>query len=119
MGLSNRGEYLVDLGRPAEALAPLRRALAIWKVQLDVEHQFLGYALTALGRAYTALGRSSDAVTTLERALSIREAREPDAGLVAETRSALAQARAGAPPGRHTRTETAPSSSRYSEPNGR
>jgi hypothetical protein len=119
MVLSNRGEYLVDLGRPAEALVPLRRALAIWKVQLSVDHQFLGYTLTALGRAYAALGRSSDAVTTLERALSIREAREPDAGLVAETRFALAQARAGAPTGRHTRTETAPSPSRYSEPNGR
>jgi len=38
--LGNRGEYLITLGRPAEALEPLRRALTGWAAQIGAEHQF-------------------------------------------------------------------------------
>ena len=57
IALSNRGEYLVALGRPADALDPLHRALADFEAQLGADHQFLGFPLTALGRALLALGR--------------------------------------------------------------
>jgi hypothetical protein len=90
--LSNRGEYLIALGRPEEALAPLRRALVGWEAHVGSNHAYLGYPLTALGRALIALGRAREALPPLERALPLREAGEPDAPLVAETRFALARA---------------------------
>jgi eukaryotic-like serine/threonine-protein kinase len=90
--LSNSGEYLVALGRPGEALEPLRRALADWEAQIGPDHQFLGYPLTATGRALVALSRPNEAIAPLERALGLREAKEADPLLVAETRFALARA---------------------------
>jgi tetratricopeptide (TPR) repeat protein len=90
--LSNRCAYLVTLGRPAEALEVVRPALSGWERQLGANHPFLGMPLTAMGRALTALARSKEALATLDRALRIREASEPDAALVAETRFAFAEA---------------------------
>ena len=90
--LSNRGEYLVALGRPGEALEPIRRGLAAWEAQSGPRSPLLGYPLTALGRALLALARPSDALPPLERALRLREAGEQDPFLVAETRFALARA---------------------------
>jgi Tfp pilus assembly protein PilF len=90
--LSNRGEYLVALGRHDEAIAAFRGALGRWEPQLGVEHPFLAHPLTGLGLAHLAAGRPADALPPLERALRLREAREPDANMVAETRFALAKA---------------------------
>jgi tetratricopeptide (TPR) repeat protein len=90
--LSNRGEYLVALGRHDEAIAAFRRALGRWEPQLGAEHPFLAHPLTGLGLAHLAAGRPADALPPLERALRLREAREPDANMVAETRFALAKA---------------------------
>jgi tetratricopeptide (TPR) repeat protein len=90
--LSNRGEYLVALGRHDEAIAAFRGALGRWEPQLGAEHPFLAHPLTGLGLAHLAAGRPGDALPPLERALRLREAREPDANMVAETRFALARA---------------------------
>jgi len=90
--LSNRGEYLIALGRPAEALPLLRDALAGWEAALTADHPFIAYPLTGLGRAELALGRPDEALPVLRRALRIREASEPDPAERAETRFALAQA---------------------------
>jgi len=94
--LSNRGEYLVALGRHDEAIAAFRGALDRWEPQLGPEHPFLAHPLTGLGLAHLAAGRPGDALAPLERALQLREAREPDPNMVAETRFALAKALASA-----------------------
>ena len=90
-GMSNQGEYLIALGRSSEALPILREALSRWERHLDADHPFLAYPLTAMGRALLKLGRPSEARPPLERAMRIREAREPLAKLRAETRFALAR----------------------------
>jgi hypothetical protein len=89
---SNIGEYLVALGRPAEALPRFREALLHWEAQVGANNPFLAYPLTGLGRALLALGRPSEARAPLERALALRNGREADPALLAETRFALAQA---------------------------
>jgi tetratricopeptide (TPR) repeat protein len=89
--LNNRGECLIALGRASEALAPLRRSLAVWQAQIGPDHSFLGYPLTALGRALVALGRAREAIPPLRRALRPREA-GTEAVDLAETRFALARA---------------------------
>ena len=90
--LSNRGEYLVALGRHDEAIAAFRGALERWEPQLGPEHPFLAHPLTGLGLAHLAADRPAEALPPLERALRLREAREPDPNMVAETRFALARA---------------------------
>jgi tetratricopeptide (TPR) repeat protein len=90
--LSNRGEYLMALRRPAEALPLFREALSGWEAALGADHPYIAYPLTGLGRAQLALGRPAEAVALLQRAIRIREASEPDPAQRAETRFALAQA---------------------------
>jgi len=90
--LSNRGEYLVALGRYDEAIAAFRGALDRWEPQLGAEHSLLAHPLTGLGLAQLAAGRPAEALPPLVRALRLREAGEPDQNLVAETRFALARA---------------------------
>jgi hypothetical protein len=92
MSQSNHGEYLISLGRPAEAEPLIREALSHWEAQVGADHPFLAYPLTGLGRALVALGRPAEARPPLERALRLRDGHEPDPTLVAETRFALAQA---------------------------
>jgi hypothetical protein len=104
MTLGNRGEYMVGLRQAAEAVSILGKATACWERQVGPRHRFVAYPLTALGHALSDLGRASEAIAPLERALGIREAAEPDAALVAETRDALAKARHAA----HVRQEPAP-----------
>jgi tetratricopeptide (TPR) repeat protein len=91
MALSNRGEYLVDLGRPAEGLPYGRDALSM-EAQVGPDHPFVTFPLVVIGRALTALGRGAEAVAPLQRALRIREADGLDQRLIAEARFALARA---------------------------
>jgi hypothetical protein len=88
----NEGEYLVALGRSQEALPLLRDAVARMESNLGSDHPFLAYPLTAMGRALLALGRPAEARRSLEHAARIRQAREPNPTLRAETRFLLAQA---------------------------
>jgi eukaryotic-like serine/threonine-protein kinase len=90
--LSNRGEYLLDAGRPPEAIVHFKDALSRWEPQLGPEHPFLAYPLTGMGVAHWKSGRAGDALPPLERALRIRQAHEADPGVVADTRFALARA---------------------------
>ncbi len=90
--LSNRGEYLVALGRLDEAAGAFRGALARWEAQLGSENPLLGHPLTGLGMAHLTAGRATEAIPPLERALRLRDAHEPDPALVAETQFALARA---------------------------
>ena len=89
---SNRGEYLVSLERFPEAIEAFGAALSSWEAQLGPEHRYLGYPLTGIGVARWKQGHLAQALPPLERALRIREAHEPDAATVAETRFALARA---------------------------
>jgi tetratricopeptide (TPR) repeat protein len=95
MALSNRGEYMVGLGQADDSVPILEEATTCWEAQVGREHQFIAYPLTALGRALLASRhpRPAEAARVLERALRIREAKEPDAALVGETRGALERAR--------------------------
>jgi hypothetical protein len=90
--LSNRGAYLVALGRAKEAVPLFRDALARWEAHVGPDDAFLAVPLTGLGEALLADGRPAEARAPLERALRIREGREPDAAARAETRFALARA---------------------------
>jgi tetratricopeptide (TPR) repeat protein len=90
--LSNRGEYLVAAGRLSEGIASFTKSLALWEPQLGPDHPFLAFPLTGLGVAYWKAGRPEEARPVLERALRIREAKEHDAGTIAETRLALGRA---------------------------
>jgi eukaryotic-like serine/threonine-protein kinase len=90
--LSNRGEYLVALGRAGEAIPVFRDALARWEAQVGHDHPYLAYPLTGMGQALLAENRVATAVAPLERAVKLREAGEPNAELVGETRFALARA---------------------------
>jgi serine/threonine protein kinase/tetratricopeptide (TPR) repeat protein len=90
--LSNRGEYLVSLGRAGEAVPIFRDALALWEAQVGHDHPYLAYPLTGLGQALLATNRGAAAIELLERARRLREAGEANAELVGETRFALARA---------------------------
>jgi tetratricopeptide (TPR) repeat protein len=90
--LSNRGEYLVGLGRLDDAIVAFRDALDRWEPQVGPEHPFLAYPLNGLGLAHLAAGRPAEALPPLERALHLREAHESDPNMVADTRFALARA---------------------------
>ena len=89
---SNRGEYLVSLDRLPEAIEAFTSALSSWEAQLGPQHRYLGYPLTGIGVARWKQGQFAQALPPLERALRIREAQEPDAATIAETRFALARA---------------------------
>jgi tetratricopeptide (TPR) repeat protein len=65
------GLALLDAGRPADALAPLQRAV-------EAQPRFLG--LSHLGRAQLALGRPEEASESLRRALALAEEQGAGAG---------------------------------------
>jgi tetratricopeptide (TPR) repeat protein len=93
--LSNRGEYLLELGRAADAEPVFRESLKLWEAQSGPDEPFLAFPLAGLGRALLELRRPGDAIAPLERAARLRSS-EGDPALVAETRTALARARAAA-----------------------
>jgi serine/threonine protein kinase len=90
--LSNRGEILNALGRPRDARASFEKARIVWERELGLENRDLAYALTGIGLSYLAEADPLNAVSPLERAFKIREAKETDPSRRAETRFALARA---------------------------
>jgi tetratricopeptide (TPR) repeat protein/predicted Ser/Thr protein kinase len=89
--LSNRGEALNALGRPADALPLFRRALEVWG-PLGADSPVLAYPLTGLGRALILEGRAGEAIAPLNRALALRVAAKDARVRLGETRFALARA---------------------------
>jgi tetratricopeptide (TPR) repeat protein len=92
---SNRGECLVNAGRPNEALEPLQTAISTTERDVGkyvIASALLGYSLTALGRALVDVGRARDAEPVLQRAVRLREENKAYAFLLAESRFALARA---------------------------
>ena len=85
-------EYLLRSGRFDDALAPAARALAIFERETDPEGLYVTYPLLVLGLAELGLGRAAQAVPFLERAHSIRDAREAAPARRGEARFALARA---------------------------
>jgi DNA-binding SARP family transcriptional activator/tetratricopeptide (TPR) repeat protein len=59
----------VGLGRPAEGIDGLHRALAIWQSQGDLTRQ--AAVRIYLGTAYSALGRTADALSECEKAAAL------------------------------------------------
>jgi eukaryotic-like serine/threonine-protein kinase len=90
--VSNKGETLDRLGRHGEARAAYQRALAIEERAYGEQSTNLGYPLTGLGESYLADHQPAAAIAPLERAQRIREGREKDSTLVAETNFTLARA---------------------------
>jgi len=88
-----RGESLEALGRHADAERDLRDASDRWSSWLGPSHEYVAYALTALGKTLLSEQRAVEATAALERALRIREHADPNQDEVAETRFALARAR--------------------------
>jgi eukaryotic-like serine/threonine-protein kinase len=89
---TNRGEVLTALGRHPEAATDFQDALRILRIHHDSSHQLLAHPLQGLGEVKIAAGDSAGATLFLEEALRIREQREPQPLLVADTRFALARA---------------------------
>jgi tetratricopeptide (TPR) repeat protein/predicted Ser/Thr protein kinase len=92
IALLNEADFLNRKGRFAEARAAAKEAVAIWERESDADHPFLGYALTAIGESLVDDGQPAQAIPYLERAIRIRETRDPEADLLGETRFALARA---------------------------
>jgi tetratricopeptide (TPR) repeat protein/predicted Ser/Thr protein kinase len=87
-----RADVLVELGRYSEAAAAYRRGLAILRTDSEDTHPDEATALNGLGVATLGEGRPEEAIPLIERALTMRQQREIDATLVAETRFSLARA---------------------------
>ena len=90
--LENRAELLNLAGRFNEAEGLGRRALAIWQREMGADNPAVAGALTIIGRSSLGMGNARDAVTSLERAYSIRRAADPQPSRLAETEFLLAQA---------------------------
>jgi tetratricopeptide (TPR) repeat protein len=90
--LTSGAEFLNARGRWSEAGVMAQQALAIWQRELDSAHPFLAAPLTALGWSWLRLGNLAGAIPALERALAIRESRDPDPSGLGDTRFALGSA---------------------------
>ena len=90
--LNNRGEALIGLRRYAQAETSLQEALSGFSAAEGTSSRASAFPLTALGLLKLATADPSDAASYFERALQIRQVRESDATLVAETRFGLARA---------------------------
>nr|WP_276598903.1 tetratricopeptide repeat protein [Nannocystis sp. SCPEA4] len=66
--------------RPAEAIAPLQRALAVRERVFGPEHVEVGFAAALLGEVLAAVGRDAEAAPLLARARAI-VAKNPSTGL--------------------------------------
>jgi serine/threonine protein kinase len=92
IALNDGGEILNALGRYPEARVSFESARVVWERELGPESRNLAYALTGMGESYLAEGDADHALVPLERALKIREAKEPEPLRRAETQFALARA---------------------------
>jgi tetratricopeptide (TPR) repeat protein len=90
--LSNYGEVLNKVGRYEEAREMARRALAIFEREAATNGLVLSYPLTALGVGYLGDGLVDQALPVLERAVTIRDAKEKRAANLGEVHFALARA---------------------------
>jgi tetratricopeptide (TPR) repeat protein len=98
----NLGEALRRQHKYPEALAQFERALAIKEKAYGHDHPSVAMSLTGIGQTQLGLGRNDRAREALERALSIRQAREKtiEHADIAENLFALAQAVVDADPPR-------------------
>jgi serine/threonine protein kinase len=90
--LLNYAELLNELGRFSEARQSCQRSLAIFERQIGPADLHLAYPLTALGLAYLGEGKTTDALSVLERAAAIRDAKETNPARLGEVHFALARA---------------------------
>ena len=90
--LENRAELLNSAGRFAEAYGLGRRALAIWQREIGPETPAVASVLTIIGRSSLGLGDAREAITTLNRAYSLRRSLDPEPSRLADTGFLLAQA---------------------------
>src|SRR5262249_29261295 len=86
-----RGEALVALGRGIEAEASYVTASRILRDYGDASGDSVSGPLQGIGAARLAQGVPDAAVPVLEKALQIRETREPNKLIIAETRFSLAR----------------------------
>ncbi len=94
--LSNYAEVLNELGRFKEAEEVARRALAIFEREFGMDDLLVTYPLTALGVACIGAAKVTDAMSLLERAAVLCEAKETDPARLGEVHFALARAVAAA-----------------------
>lgn len=92
LSLVNRAEFMNAAGRYGAGESAIKEALAIWEVEVEPTHPIVAYGLTALGVSLVEAGHPALAVPYLERALAIREAKDPAPEALGETRFVLARA---------------------------
>jgi tetratricopeptide (TPR) repeat protein len=90
--LTSRGEILLELGRYREAEVSLTDALKMISENIGASSALAAHPLTALAAVKLAMGDPSTAISYSERALRIREEKESDVVLLADTRFGLARA---------------------------
>ncbi len=90
--LSNRGEILVAMSDFSGALKAYQEADAIFEREFGPMNATAGFSLTGIGIALVGLQRSSEAIDPLQRALDIRQKKDPDGARLGETEFALARA---------------------------
>jgi tetratricopeptide (TPR) repeat protein/predicted Ser/Thr protein kinase len=92
MGLVNAAEFMNAKQRYGEAREMANQAIAIWEGESGSDQPFLGYPLTAIGVSLVDDGQPALAIPYLERALKIRDTKDPQADVLGQTRFALARA---------------------------
>jgi eukaryotic-like serine/threonine-protein kinase len=96
IALVNYAAFLVRLERFAEARGPAQRALAVFERETDPTGLTVSYPLAALGSSLVGSGDFEEAVPLLERAASIRDAKETETAKLGEVHFALGRALWGA-----------------------
>src|SRR5207302_3993870 len=87
----NETTALVDLDRPAPALALIDKALPVLIKTYGDEHWEVGSALAQRGALHGRLGHHAAAVADLERAIAMFEQLAPEPGHLAAAKWALAR----------------------------
>ncbi|MFL6260589.1 MAG: protein kinase domain-containing protein [Thermoanaerobaculia bacterium] len=90
--LVNIGEVLMLQDKPAEALEPYRKALAIFEKTLGADNPNLAFPLSGIARALPRLGRATEAIAPAERAMALFEKGQGDPHYLNEARFFLAAA---------------------------
>jgi tetratricopeptide (TPR) repeat protein len=91
--LWSRGKVFEFLHRDDKAEGDLRLSVDSSIALFGEDHPWIAGPLTELGKIFIAEGKHGEALEVLEKALRLRDGREPNEEDVAETRFALAQAR--------------------------